>query len=167
MRDLKRTIDYLRDQHPGIVTICDAKRGDNGTTNQSYVEGIFDWLGFDAVTLNPYLGRRSLQPFLDRSDKACIVLTRTSNPGDGELQDLLVESTPLWQHVTERVRDEWNANDNCMLLVGATRPEELRLARDLVPEAFGDGRGTSGLFRPTVNESSARGLSGCARPACD
>jgi orotidine-5'-phosphate decarboxylase len=131
---LKRTVDYLHDQHPGIVTICDAKRGDNGTTNQGYVEGIFDWLSFDAITLNPYLGRRSLQPFLDRADKACVILTRTSNPGDGELQDLLIDGKPLWQVVTEHVRDDWNANNNCMLLVGATRPEELRLTRELVPE---------------------------------
>lgn len=134
LRELKRTVDYLREQHPGIVTICDAKRGDNATTNQGYVEGIFDWLGFDAVTLSPYLGRRSLQPFLDRRDKGCIVLTRTSNPGDGELQDLIVEGRPLWQVVTEKVRDEWNENGNCMLLIGATRPEELRLTRELAPE---------------------------------
>jgi orotidine-5'-phosphate decarboxylase len=134
LRELKRTVDYLRDEHPDIVTICDAKRGDNATTNAHYLEGIFDWLGFDAVTLSPYLGRRSLQPFLERADRGCIILTRTSNPGDGELQDLMVDRKPLWQVVTERIRDDWNANDNCMLLVGATRPEELRLTREIVPE---------------------------------
>ena len=134
LRELKRTVDYLRDQYPGIVSICDAKRGDNGTTNQGYVEGIFDELGFDAVTLTPYLGRQALQPFLDRSDKGCIILTRTSNPGDGELQDLLCDGKPLWQHVTERVVNGWNMNGNCMLLVGATRPEEVRLTRELAPD---------------------------------
>ncbi len=135
LHELKLTMDYLRSEHPDIFTICDAKRGDNGTTNAGYVEEIFDWLRFDAVTLHPYLGRQSLQPFLDRADKGCIILVRTSNPGDGELQDLeLADGRPLWQAVTEQVRDEWNSNDNCMLLVGATQPEELAQVRRLVGE---------------------------------
>ena len=77
-------------------------------------------LGFDAVTLHPYLGKEALQPFLDRADKACIVLCRTSNQGAGELQDLETPTGPLWEAVASRVRDEWNDNGNCMLVVGAT-----------------------------------------------
>ena len=96
------------------------------------MSAIFDWLGFDAVTLHPYLGREALQPFLERQDKTCIILCRTSNPGAGELQDLSVDGKPLWQIVAEKVRDDWNSNGNCMLVVGATYPDELRRVRELV-----------------------------------
>lgn len=132
--ELKLTIDYLRAEHPDIYTICDAKRADIGNTNSGYVTAVFDWLGFDAVTLHPYLGREALAPFLERTDKGCIILCRTSNPGAGELQDLQVGGKPLWQVVAEKVRDEWNVNGNCMLVVGATYPDELRVVRQLVGE---------------------------------
>jgi orotidine-5'-phosphate decarboxylase len=129
---LARTMDYLRATYPDILTICDAKRADIGSTNQGYVEAIFDRLGFDAVTLNPYLGREALEPFLARADKGCILLCRTSNPGAGELQDLDIGGKPLWQVVAERVRDHWNARGNCMLVAGATYPGELRRIREIV-----------------------------------
>lgn len=132
LADLRLTLAYLRENHPDILTICDAKRADIGSTNAGYVQAIFDGLGFDAVTLHPYLGREALQPFLDRVEKGCIILCRTSNPGAGELQDLLTGGKPLWQVVAERVRDEWNRHGNCMLVVGATYPDELRRVRDLV-----------------------------------
>ena len=132
LRDLQLTLDYLHTHHPDIFTICDAKRGDNSTTNAGYVTAIFDRLGCDAMTLQPYMGNQVLQPFLSRADKGCIILCRTSNPGDAEFQDLLIGGKPLWQLVAERVRDSWNANDNCLLVVGATRPEELRQVRALV-----------------------------------
>jgi orotidine-5'-phosphate decarboxylase len=132
LRELKLTMDYLRANHPDIFVICDAKRGDNSTSNGGYVSGIFDWFGFDAVTLHPYMGSQTLQPFLSRKDKGCIILCRTSNPGDDELQDMLVGDKPLWQVVAEKVRDVWNVNDNCMLVVGATRPEEMRQIRAIV-----------------------------------
>jgi orotidine-5'-phosphate decarboxylase len=133
-RDLRETMDYLRAEHPDILTICDAKRADIGSTNAGYVQAIFDDLGFDAVTLHPYLGREALVPFLERADKGCIVLCRTSNPGAGELQDRAIDGKPLWQVVAETVRDGWNANGNCMLVVGATYPDELRQVRALVGE---------------------------------
>ena len=75
---------------PTFLTICDAKRSDIGNTSRAYAEAIFDQLGFDAVTINPYLGRDAVQPFLDYKDKACIILCRTSNNGSGEFQNLLV-----------------------------------------------------------------------------
>jgi len=134
LRSLKRTVDYLREHHPDILTICDAKRADIGSTNQGYVSAIFDWLGFDAVTLNPYLGREAMQPFLERQDKGCIVLCRTSNPGAGELQDLMCEGKPLWQIVADKGSGEWNARGNCMLVAGATYPDELARIRALVGE---------------------------------
>ena len=133
--DLALTMDHLRKYYPDIVTICDAKRGDIGSTNGGYVKAIFEDMGFDAVTLNPYLGREALIPFLKHADKGCIILCRTSNPGAGELQDLMVEGgIPLWQMVGVKVRDEWNANQNCMLVVGATYPEELRYLRHIAPD---------------------------------
>lgn len=132
LHDLKLTLDYLRRHHPDILTICDAKRGDNSTSNRGYVEEIFDWLGFDAVTLHPYMGSQTLQPFLSRADKACIILCRTSNPGDDEFQELLVDGRPLWQTVAARVRDNWNASANCMLVVGATQPQALREVRAII-----------------------------------
>lgn len=134
MAELKMTMTYLTQKFPQIFTILDAKRADIGSSNEGYVSSIFDWLGFDAVTLHPYLGQEALEPFLRRKDKVSIILCRTSNPGALELQDLKVEGKPLWQIVAEKVRDDWNANGNCMLVVGATYPEELKIVRELVPE---------------------------------
>ena len=88
-------------------------------------------MGFDAVTLNPYLGSDALQPFLDYKDKACIIVCRSSNAGSGELQDLNVSGRPLWQAVAETVVGAWNRNGNCMLVAGATYPEEMRAIRDI------------------------------------
>lgn len=130
--ELRMTLDYLRAEHPDIFTICDAKRADIGSTNVGYVRAIFDELGFDAVTLHPYLGGEALEPFLARGDKACIILCRTSNPGSGELQTLEVDGIPFWQIIAQKTRDRWNARGNCMLVMGATYPEELKAARELV-----------------------------------
>ena len=131
IRELKMTADYLAENHPDIFLINDAKRADIGNTNNGYVTAIFDWLGFDAVTLHPYLGEEALMPFLDRKDKASIILCRTSNLGASELQDLMVENKPVWQIVAERVSEVWNKNNNCMLVVGATYPEEMKKIREI------------------------------------
>jgi len=136
MAELEHTMSYLRDNHPDIFTICDAKRSEIGNSMEQYAQAIFDRMGFDACTVNPYLGREACEPFLKRADKIAIVLCRTSNPGAGDLQDLVVgaDGKPLWQIVAEKVRDEWNANGNCMLVVGATYPEELAAIRAIVGE---------------------------------
>lgn len=131
-QELEATVAYLREQHPHIFTICDAKRADIGNTNAGYVTAIFDHMSFDAVTLNLYLGGEALLPFLEREDKASVILCRTSNVGAGELQDLLVEDRPLWQHVAQRAHDEWNRRSNVMLVAGATYPNELRTIRETV-----------------------------------
>ena len=132
IKELKMTMDYLIKNYPDIFTILDAKRADIGNTNNGYVTSIFDWLGFDAVTLHPYLGSEALKPFLERKDKASIILCRTSNEGAGEFQDLEIDSKPLWQIVAEKVSKDWNKNKNCMLVVGATYPEEMKKIRSLV-----------------------------------
>lgn len=134
LRELELTMEYLRSEHPAVFTVCDAKRGDIGNTNRGYVSSIFDGMGFDAVTLHPYLGREALMPFLERRDKVSIVLCRTSNPGAGELQDLSCDGRPLWETVAVRVSSEWNSAGNCMLVVGATYPEEMRRIRAIAPE---------------------------------
>src|SRR3989339_189754 len=131
IRELKMTADYLIKNHPDIVTILDAKRGDIGNTNNGYIEFIFDWLGFDAVTVHPYLGQEAVQPFLDRKDKAVIILCKTSNPGSQDFQDLKVNGKPLWQIMAEKVSKDWNKNKNCMLVVGATYPEEMKKIRSI------------------------------------
>jgi len=135
-QELALTAEYIRRKHPDIFLIADAKRADIGSTNQGYVTAFFDTLGFDAVTLHPYLGQEAVQPFLDRSDKASIILCKTSNPGSDEFQDIQVDGEPVWLHVAKQVSDHWNANNNCMLVVGATYPEVLRQVREAVGDMW-------------------------------
>ena len=129
---LRRLIAHIHAAHPGVPVILDSKRGDIGSTAAHYAHEAFERYGADAATVNPYLGRDSAQPFLDRADKGVVVLCRTSNPGSGEFQDLLVAGRPLYQVVAERVALDWNENANCLLVVGATWPDELRQVRALV-----------------------------------
>ena len=133
-RQLAQTVAYLRERHPDILRICDAKRGDIDNTSTAYARAIFDALDFDAVTLNPYLGRDALQPFLDYEERACIILCRTSNPGSAELQNLRLEGRPLWQIVAEKVASEWNENGNCMLVASGRDPAEMAQIRAIVGE---------------------------------
>ena len=132
IHELKQTMEYLEDTYPDIFTILDAKRADIGSTNEQYVKNIFDWLGFDAVTIHPYLGKEAVLPFLEREDKVSIILCRTSNPGAGEFQDLEVKGKPLWAHVAQQVSEKWNEKGNCMLVVGATYPQEMKEIRKIV-----------------------------------
>ncbi len=126
---LQRLIAHINAKHPGIPVILDAKRGDIGSTAQQYVTEAFERYAADAVTVNPYMGRDSAQPFLDRRDKGVILLCRTSNPGAGDLQDLDVGGRPLYQHVAETIATQWNGNGNCALVTGATWPQQLREIR--------------------------------------
>jgi len=129
---LARLIAHIHAKHPGVPVILDSKRGDIGSTAQHYAAEAFDRYAADAVTANPYLGRDSVQPFLDRADRGVVILCRTSNPGAGDLQDLVVDGRPLYQHVAEKVAREWNTNGNCSLVVGATWPEQLKQVRAIV-----------------------------------
>ena len=132
---LVRLIAHIHDRHPGVPVILDAKRGDIGSTATRYAQEAFDRYAADAVTVNPYLGRDSVQPFLDRADKGVVLLCRTSNPGARDLQDLVVadgSGQRLYQHVAATVAREWNANGNCLLVVGATYPQELADVRQRV-----------------------------------
>jgi orotidine-5'-phosphate decarboxylase len=134
---LERLIAYIHERHPGVPVILDAKRGDIGSTAQYYAVEAFDRYGADAVTANPYLGRDSVQPYLDRADRGVVVLCRTSNPGARDLQDLVVTDAggigvPLYQRVAATVARDWNGNGNCALVVGATYPRELAEVRAIV-----------------------------------
>ena len=129
---LKDTCDYLVQKYPEIPIIIDAKRADIGNTNQGYVQFIFTYLSADAVTVQPYLGEEAIRPFLEMKDKGVIVLCRTSNSGAGEFQDLKVGDTTLYKIVAKNVAEKWNKNKNCMLVVGATYPQELKEVRSIV-----------------------------------
>lgn len=131
---LRETIRFIHEQYPDVPVILDAKRADIGKTNLSYIAAAFEDLEADAITVNPYLGEEALRPFLDREEKGIIVLCRTSNPGAGEFQDMLVDGDPLYLHVARHVAERWNRNGNCGIVVGATCPAELARVREVVPD---------------------------------
>jgi orotidine-5'-phosphate decarboxylase len=129
---LARTIEYIRKSHPAVQVVLDVKRGDIGSTAERYATEAFVRYGADAATVNPYLGTDSLEPFLKYADKGVIVLCRTSNPGGRELQELPSPDLPLYKVVAKLAAQRWNANNNCLLVVGATHPAELAEVRALV-----------------------------------
>ena len=129
---LQRLIAHINAMHPDVPVILDAKRGDIGSTAEQYAVEAFDRFGADAVTLNPYMGRDSAQPFLQRGDRGCVFLCHTSNPGARDFQELDVGGEPLYQRIARTIADEWNADGNCSLVVGATFPEELKVIRGIV-----------------------------------
>ena len=122
---LRRTVAHIHRVAPEVPVIVDAKRGDIGSTNEGYVRALFDEVGADAVTVHPYLGEQALRPFLDRVGAGVFVLARTSNPGAGEFQDLLVDGVPIYRHVARAVTSGWSAQACLGLVVGATYPREL------------------------------------------
>jgi len=132
-RALEETIAYAHGK--GVPVLLDAKRGDIGNTARQYASALDSGgLDADAITVNPYMGRDSLEPFLQREQKGVFVLCRTSNPGGADLQNLELDSgEPLYERVAA-VADLWNANGNVGLVVGATNPEELEAIRDVVPD---------------------------------
>ena len=131
---LLETIDYLRNQYPHIPIILDAKRGDIGSTADQYAREAFVRYQADAVTVNPYLGGDSIEPFTRYANKGVIILCRTSNAGAQDLQDLQIDGRPLYIHLADKVATQWNTNGNCMLVVGATWPEQMQRVREVVAD---------------------------------
>jgi len=131
-RQLEDICHYIRQTHPDIPLILDAKRGDIGATARQYAREAFDRYGADAVTVNPYMGSDSVEPYMEWEDKGVIILCRTSNPGGSDLQFLQVDGQPLYQHVARLVAEKWNKNGQCALVVGATFPGELAQVRAIV-----------------------------------
>ncbi len=133
--DLEATIAYIRSKGDCFI-IADAKRGDIGNTARKYAEAFFDKLGVDAVTLSPYMGRDSIEPFLKQPGKWAIVLGITSNPGAEDFQFLPTgNGKRLFETVIERTA-QWGGQDELMFVTGATRPEILAQARALAPDHF-------------------------------
>ncbi len=163
-RQLAQSLEYLRQRHPDILSICDAKRADIGNTSAAYARAIFGELGFDAITLNPYLGRDALQPFLDHKDKVCIILCRTSNPGSADIQNLDAGGRTLWRIVADKVEREWNTHGNCMMVASGTNPAEMAQIRAiagdmtlLVPGIGAQGGDIEAVLSAGLN-SAGRGL---------
>jgi orotidine-5'-phosphate decarboxylase len=129
---LEQTIQYIHQRYPDVPVILDAKRGDVGHTAERYAAEAFERYQADAVTVNPYLGGDSLEPFLRHADKGVIVLCRTSNAGAGDFQDLQTQSQPLYLQVAHQAVQHWNSRGNCALVVGATYPQQLAQVRALV-----------------------------------
>ena len=128
---LQSTIDYIKSNHPGLLVILDAKRGDIGSTAKMYAVEAFERYSVDAVTVNPYMGSDTLQPFLDYQDHGVIVLCRTSNPGSGDFQDLKMDGTALYEQVATKATNQWNDNENVALVVGATYPKVIGRVRSI------------------------------------
>ena len=130
---LAALIARIHTRHPGIPVILDAKRGDLGSTAEQYAKEVFERYGADAVTVNPYMGKDSIDPYLAYPDKGVILLCRTSNPGGSDLQFLDVGGgKKLYEHVAELVAGPWNVSGQCALVVGATFPDEIARVRQIV-----------------------------------
>ena len=134
-QSLRKTIDYLNEQHPHIFTIADAKRGDIGNTATMYAKAFFEDLQFDSVTVAPYMGQDSVEPFLAFEHKATILLALTSNKGAFDFQTLTTDGAPLYQQVLTRSQ-QWHNAHNLMYVVGATKAEYLADIRRIVPQSF-------------------------------
>ncbi|MES2129122.1 MAG: orotidine-5'-phosphate decarboxylase [Pseudomonadota bacterium] len=131
-QQLEAVCHYVRERYPHIPLILDAKRGDIGATAHQYAREAYDRYGADAVTINPYMGFDSVEPYMEWTDRGAIILCRTSNAGGSDLQFLDVGGKPLYQHVADLVANKWNVNGQCALVVGATFPQELAQVRALV-----------------------------------
>ncbi|MFN0212721.1 MAG: orotidine-5'-phosphate decarboxylase [Saprospiraceae bacterium] len=131
---LARTIEYIGDQH---FIIADAKRGDIGNTSRMYAEAFFNRLGCDAVTVAPYMGKDSVEPFLGYEGKWAIVLALTSNEGSNDFQRELLEKhgQSLWETVLQCTKN-WGTIENTMFVVGATHPESFVRVREIIPDHF-------------------------------
>jgi len=132
---LQKTINYLNENHPEIFTIADAKRGDIGNTSTRYAKAFFEDLNFDSITVAPYMGSDSVEPFLAFANKLTILLALTSNKGGLDFQGLQSDDRKIYEHVLKTALTWKNAN-NLMFVVGATRPEYFKTIREIVPNHF-------------------------------
>ncbi|MDD7884941.1 orotidine-5'-phosphate decarboxylase [Flavivirga sp. 57AJ16] len=134
-RALERTIHYLNEKHPEIFTIADAKRGDIGNTSTMYAKAFFEDLAFDSVTVAPYMGKDSVEPFLAFENKHTILLALTSNQGAFDFQTKTVDGKELYKQVLETSK-VWEHSENLMYVVGATKAEYLADIRQIIPDRF-------------------------------
>ncbi|WP_308993055.1 orotidine-5'-phosphate decarboxylase [Mariniflexile litorale] len=132
---LEKTIRYINKNHPEIFTIADAKRGDIGNTSTMYAKAFFEDLAFDSVTVAPYMGKDSVEPFLAFEDKHTILLALTSNEGAFDFQTKTVDGKELYKQVLETSKT-WKNSKNLMYVVGATKAEYLADIRNIIPDSF-------------------------------
>ncbi|MDI1256208.1 MAG: orotidine-5'-phosphate decarboxylase [Flavobacterium sp.] len=134
-QSLQKTINYLNENYPEIFTIADAKRGDIGNTSSMYAKAFFEDLNFDSITVAPYMGKDSVEPFLAFENKHTIMLALTSNEGAFDFQTLKVEGEELYKKVLETSKT-WTNSKNLMYVVGATKAEYFAAIRKIVPDSF-------------------------------
>ncbi|MFT5437919.1 MAG: orotidine-5'-phosphate decarboxylase, partial [Ulvibacter sp.] len=132
---LEKTIKYLNENHPEIFTIADAKRGDIGNTSRMYAKAFLEDLGFDSVTVAPYMGKDSVEPFLAFEGKHTILLALTSNAGSSDFQTKITEGNEVYKTVLETSKS-WENSENLMYVVGATKAEYFEEIRKIVPDSF-------------------------------
>ena len=132
---LKKTIDYINEKYPEVFTIADAKRGDIGNTSSMYAKAFFEDLNFDSVTIAPYMGKDSVEPFLAFENKHAILLALTSNEGAFDFQTLQADGKEVYKHVLETSKT-WKNSKNLMYVVGATKAEYFTEIRKIVPDSF-------------------------------
>ncbi|WP_257295533.1 orotidine-5'-phosphate decarboxylase [Endozoicomonas sp. YOMI1] len=166
---LAMTIDYIRTQYPAIPVILDSKRGDIGSTASQYAIEAFERYQADAVTVNPYMGIDTVEPFSSYADKGTVILCRTSNPGAAAIQNLPVqqangESAMLYEVIARMCQEQWNGHNNILLVVGATNPTELKRIREitgdmtfLVPGLGAQGGDVEATVKNGLN-SEGRGI---------
>ena len=134
---LEKLMAHLRRAHPQVPVILDAKRGDIGSTAEQYAREAFERYGADAVTLSPFMGFDSVQPYLKYAGKGAFLLCRTSNPGGDDLQNQRLASVPgeplLYEHIASLAQGPWNLNGQLGLVVGATYPAEIERVRQIAP----------------------------------
>ena len=135
MAALKEVIDYLNQNHPEVFTIADAKRGDIGNTSTRYAKAYFETLGFDSITVAPYMGKDSVEPFLAFKDKHTILLALTSNPGSADFQRISSDGTALFEKVLATSKT-WEGSEQLMYVVGATQADALQKIRGIIPDSF-------------------------------
>ncbi|GAA4230371.1 orotidine-5'-phosphate decarboxylase [Postechiella marina] len=134
-KSLEKTINYLNENYPEIFTVADAKRGDIGNTSTMYAKAFFDDLAFDSVTVAPYMGKDSVEPFLTFKNKHTIMLALTSNQGAFDFQTKTVDGKELYKQVLETSKS-WNNSENLMYVVGATKAEYFADIRKIIPNSF-------------------------------
>ena len=132
---LEKTINYINQNHPEIFTIADAKRGDIGNTSSMYAKAFFEDLAFDSVTVAPYMGKDSVEPFLAFENKHTILLALTSNQGAFDFQTKIIDGKEVYKHVLETSKT-WQNSENLMYVVGATKAEFLADIRQIIPNSF-------------------------------
>tara|TARA_B100001248_G_scaffold198371_1_gene152795 strand:- start:327 stop:1154 length:828 start_codon:yes stop_codon:yes gene_type:complete len=132
---LERLIKYVNKQYPDIFTIADAKRGDIGNSSNRYAKAFFENFGFDSITVSPYMGRDSIEPFLSFKDRHTIILALTSNSGAEDFQFISSEGKKVYEHVIVESK-KWNGNENIMYVVGATKASYIEEIRKLTPDTF-------------------------------